>query len=322
MRLRLQHIGPIKDAAIDFGNLTVLVGPQATGKSIALQILKLIVDTGRVKDEMLRHGLDWSEKLPNFLDAYLGEGMRGIWSSGKSKVWWQRRSVDMSKIAAQKKAKEHDTMFFIPAQRVLVLRNGWPRPFSDYSPGDPFAVREFSEQLRQLVEKELRGERDLFPQPSRLKPVFSDLLTKEVFGSFHLRVDRVGPQKRLVLGENGASLPYMVWSAGQREFVPLLLGMYRLMTSSQTSRRDDLEWVVVEELEMGLHPRAISGVLLMVLDLLRRGYRICLSTHSPQVLEAIWAIRKLQDAKATAHDLLKVFLAPVRRICMRWEGRH
>jgi hypothetical protein len=38
--------------------------------------------------------------------------------------------------------------FFIPAQRVLTLsRDGWLRPFTDYKPGDPFCVRDFSEKL-------------------------------------------------------------------------------------------------------------------------------------------------------------------------------
>lgn len=309
MKLKLQHVGPMVEADLAFGDLTVLVGPQASGKSIALQLLKLMVDTGRVQDEMVRHGLDWSRKLPEFLDAYLGEGMRGIWKAG-SEVWWRSQRVDMDKVVGQLRKNKREAMFFIPAQRVLTLRNGWPRPFSDYSPGDPFAVREYSEQLRQLVEKELSGAGDLFPQTRRLKQEFRDLLASQIFGDFHLRVDKLGPQKRLVLGENGGALPYMVWSAGQREFVPLLLGMYWLMVATKTPRRGDIEWVVIEELEMGLHPRAIAVVLLMVLELLWRGYRVCLSTHSPQVLEVVWALRNLQGAEASTAELLAVFQAP------------
>ena len=171
----------------------------------------------------------------------------------------------------------------------------------------------------QLVEKELSGVGDLFPQPRRLKREFSDLLTSQVFGDFRLRVDKFGPQKRLVLGENGGALPYMVWSAGQREFVPLLLGMYWLMVATKTPRRNDIEWVVIEELEMGLHPRAITVVLLMVLELLWRGYRVCLSTHSPQVLEAVWALRDLQDGKASTSDVLAIFQCERRHPCTRWH---
>ena len=54
MKLEIQNLGPVKNAAIEFGDLTVLVGPQATGKSITLQLLKLLVDTGFVQAELRR----------------------------------------------------------------------------------------------------------------------------------------------------------------------------------------------------------------------------------------------------------------------------
>ena len=77
--LNIEHLGQIKEANLTFGDLTVLVGPQATGKSIALQLLKLMVDAGQVQAELGRYGLDWEGKLPEFLDVYFGEGMRSIW---------------------------------------------------------------------------------------------------------------------------------------------------------------------------------------------------------------------------------------------------
>jgi hypothetical protein len=310
MRLKLQHIGPIAEAELAFGDLTVLVGPQASGKSITLEMLKLIVDTGYVQEMMTKHGLDWSGKLPEFFDAYFGEGMRGIWNDPQSGVSWEGQRVDMPKLVRRRKANKTESLFFIPAQRVLALRDGWPRPFSDYSAGDPFAVREFSEKLRVLVEKEFGASENLFPQERRLMIAFRQMLEHCVFGKFRLQVDKVRAQKRLVLDAAGEALPFMVWSAGQREFVPLLLGLYWLIPPTKVSRRGDIEWVVLEELEMGLHPRAISVVLLMVLQLVARGYRVCVSTHSPQVLEAIWALRHLKENQAPADALLAAFDAP------------
>jgi hypothetical protein len=102
----------------------------------------------------------------------------------------------------------------------------------------------------------------------------------------------------------------MVWSAGQREFVPLLLSLYHLLTSAKAPRRKGVEWVVIEELEMGLHPRAISVVMLMIFELMQRGYRVCISTHSPQVLEAVWALKHLKESAADGRALLQVFDAP------------
>jgi hypothetical protein len=309
--LKIRNLGQINEANLSFGDLTVLVGPQATGKSIALQLLKLMVDAGQVQEEMGRYGLDWEKKLPEFLDVYLGEGMRSIWQEGRTSIEWDGKPVDLPQIAKRKRPNKEETLFFIPAQRVLALRDGWPRPFTDYAPGDPFAVREFSEKLRILVEQEFGSTIDLFPQERRLKRELRDLLQRHVFSDFHLKVDKFHSQKRLVLGpaKTKQSLPYMVWSAGQREFVPLLLGFYWLMPPSKVATRDQIRWVVLEELEMGLHPRAIAVVLLLVLELVARGYRVCLSTHSPQVLDAVWALKHLKANGADPRAILDVFEA-------------
>ncbi|MCL4207495.1 MAG: AAA family ATPase [Pirellulaceae bacterium] len=310
MHLKLANVGQIVEADLRFGDLTVFVGPQATGKSIALQFLKLMVDAGHVQDELSRYGLDWSGRVPEFFDIYFGEGMRSLWDDEQSAVTWNSKAIDVPKLVGRRQRNKDESLFFIPAQRVLTLRDGWPRPFTDYSPGDPFAVREYSERLRTLVEKEFGANENLFPQDRRLKKEFRDMLERSVFAKFRLQVDKSRVQKRLVLETSGGSLPYMVWSAGQREFVPLLLGLYWLMPPTKVSRRGDIEWVVLEELEMGLHPRAISVLLLMVLELVARGYRVCLSTHSPQILEAVWALRHLKANGASPSSLLALFGAP------------
>jgi hypothetical protein len=310
MHLKLVNVGPITEADVRFGDLTVFVGPQATGKSIALQFLKLIVDMGQIQEEMTRYGLDWSRQLPDFFDAYFGEGMRSLWREGESELWWQGEQVDLIKRIARMQSRKVESLFYIPAQRVLTLNDGWPRPFTDYKPGDPFVVRAFSETLRGLVEQEFAGSENLFPQERRLKKEFRKMLERHVFGQYRLRIDKVRSQKRLVLGAGEQPLPFMVWSAGQREFVPLLLGLYWLMPPTKVARRGEMDWVVLEELEMGLHPRAAGVLFLMVLELVKRGYRVCLSTHSPQLLEAVWALRNLQLNRGSPVALLEIFDAP------------
>jgi hypothetical protein len=63
-------------------------------------------------------------------------------------------------------------------------------------------------------------------------------------------------------------------------------------------KQPDIEWAIIEEPEMGLHPQALTAFLLLVLDLLWRGYRVVLSTHSAHVLTAIWMLRHLKKHKA------------------------
>ena len=309
--LKLEHIGQINSADISFGDLTVLVGPQATGKSVFLQFLKLVLDRGYVHDQLRKHGIDWKGGVEEFLDVYLGEGMRGVWNNGthQSAISLNGQPYDMIKSATVRRRSKKRKLFYIPAQRVLSLANGWPRPFQGFASEDPFMVRDFSETFRLLMEQEFSGVENLFPKTNRLKREYRDLLSEHVFGGFGLHVDRRGAQKRLVLKQDSSNntIPFMAWSAGQREFVPLLMGLYWLIPSAKITRRADLKWVVIEELEMGLHPCAISVVLLLVLELLSRGYKVCLSTHSPHVLDVVWAMRTIKGHGAAASKLLEVF---------------
>jgi len=260
---------------------------------------------------MKRHGLDWGAKRDGFLDLLLGEGMHSVWRDD-SQVRFHGKEVNLArKPRGWDEFSQKDipsSMFYIPAQRVLTWRDGWPRSFTDYSVGDPFAVRDFSERMRLLMEKEFVKGDVLFPQSNRLKSSYRELMAANLFGGFQLKVDRSRPQKRLVLHHpEGNDLPFMVWSAGQREFMPLLLGLYWLMPPGSMPKRDACQWVVIEELEMGLHPRAINLLLLMVLELLSRGYKVCLSTHSPQVLELVWALNLLRAEQADPKLLAKLF---------------
>jgi hypothetical protein len=238
--------------------------------------------------------------------------MSSIWrSNGRgSKLSWNQKPVDLVAITKRKRKWKPERLFFIPAQRVLTLRDGWPRPFTDYSAGDPFSVRDFSEKLRILMESEFSADGNLFPRERRLKNAYQILLQRDMFSKFALTVDKSSKQKRLVLGQRGKPLSYMVWSAGQREFVPLLLGFYWLMPSTKVARREALEWVVIEELEMGLNPQAISVALLLVLELLGRNYRVCLSTHSPQVLEFVWALNRIRQSGGSTRHVLDLFDLP------------
>ena len=315
LRLQLKHVGQMQEADVEFGDLTVLVGPQATGKSIFLQFFRLLLDTGYVIYRMKNYGLIWNRDIRSFLDIYLGEGMKDIWRGGEngSEIIFKDNEIDLGNLIQRGKKSKKESLFFIPAQRVLTLGRGWPRPFSDYEASDPFSVRDFSEKVRLLMESGWeRGKGgEIFPETRRLKNELQKILDQTIFCGFGLHVDIHSSQKRLVLKskETDSTLPFMVWSAGQREFVPLLMGLYWLLPPTKISRKEDVEWVIIEEPEAGLHPNAISAVLLLILELLSRDYRVCLSTHSPHVLDVVWALREIQDHRAPSSTILELFKA-------------
>jgi len=76
-------------------------------------------------------------------------------------------------------------------------------------------------------------------------------------------------------------------------------------------------WVVIEEPEMGLHPQAITATMLLVLDLIWRGYRVVLSTHSPHVLALLWLMKILKEKHARWQLVCQAFdvkAAPMRAV--------
>ena len=305
-RLTLTSLGQIREADIVFGDLTVFVGEQASGKSILLQLVKLISDAGGITQTLKKHGFDWQKEPQKFLSLYFGEGMEGIWNNDETIVTFDK--MDFTPRNALLKRKKDESLFLMPAHRVVTLKDGWPRAFTDYGTSDPYVVKEFSEQLRLLMEAGLgSGERAIFPQEGRMNKTIRDAIGKSIFGEAEVRLDRSGLRKRMVLDVAGTQLPFMVWSTGQREFAPLLLGLYRLMPSGGAQKKKNINWVVIEEPEMGLHPKAISALLLIFLELLRRGYKVIVSTHSSQILELVWAIQliaKSKNAPARLRQLL------------------
>jgi hypothetical protein len=306
-RLKLTNIGPIAEADVQFGDLTVLVGPQATGKSIFLQFLKLLLDANPILGYLDEHGLNWHKSTRDFLELYLGEGTGGIWQPRHSHILWQGVRVDLEAFIKSRKPYGREKSFLIPAQRVMAFsQDGWFRPFNNYNAGDPFSIRDFSEKLRRLMESDGGRHGAIYPQSRKLKAEIRELLSKTIFGGFQLELDKAGPQKRLVLRGHDMQIPYMVWSAGQREFVPLLLGLYWLLPATTPLKPRTTEWVMIEELEMGLHPKAIAALFFIVLELMWRGYRVCLSTHSPQVLDLVWALGKLREHDASPQKVLSL----------------
>lgn len=103
-RIRASGIGPVTTADIHFGDLTVLVGPQATGKGIFLQLLKLLLDKHTIHEELRRFGIEWNGRPKDFLELYFGEGLSTLWTRGSSKLQVdKRKKIDLATYAKRRK---------------------------------------------------------------------------------------------------------------------------------------------------------------------------------------------------------------------------
>lgn len=291
--LSIEEFAHIRDVRLTLGDLTVLVGPQGAGKSLALQWLKVSLDGRQVLDALRAAG-HATDKPDVVVDLIFGTGMAPAWRDD-SRVAFRDKEISPRTLGRVGNGTER--LFFVPAHRSMLISDGWAAPFQKLGSDTPAVARLFSQSLFDRFSGKDAG--TLFPIEKRLKKEIRDQIDAAVFHGGKVGVEEDAQHaRRLRLVHGGMHLPFMTWTAGQREFTPLLLALYHLLPSTKLRKREETEWVVLEEPEMGLHPQAITAVMLLVLDLLWRGYRVVLSTHSPHVLTMVWMMQRLKEHRA------------------------
>jgi len=304
-KLEVGKLAQIDRVEIEFGDLTVLVGPQAAGKSLVLQTWKLALDSGEIVQALRGAGLLLGNE-GELIDAYFGEGMRQAWTDA-TRVLVNGKPLKLRK-ASSFPPDQPGKVFLRAAHRALLMSEGWPAPFMRLKADTPTVARLFSQSLYERFTGNEAG--DLFPVERRLKASIRNLIDEAVFHGGRVQLQKAGLQTRLALRYGRTQLPFMTWTAGQREFTPLLLGLYQVLPQRAQSKDPNIDWVIVEEPEMGLHPGALSAVMALVLDLLWRGYRVVLSTHSPFILDVVFTLRSLQGSKKGVRLLREAFGLP------------
>lgn len=300
MELTIRNFGPIKDAQIDFGDLTFLIGPQASGKSLSLELLKLIIDRQHIISTLRNYNYILNKKdATNILEGYFGEGLSKLFKE-ETEIYWGNENFSPQELLntlIQQKASEKtkETVFYVPAQRILSIADGRPKNFMEFDWETPYVLRRFSETLRVFIQGGLGNPDTIFPMKNRLKEDVRNSINQTIFHDAKVVIDQAGNQRKMKLEIDNLRIPFMAWSAGQKEFMPLLLGIYCLSgPPTQVVNKKDYEWVIIEEPEMGLHPRAIQSVLLEIIELMKNGYKVIVSTHSTIFPEFVWAFNNLR----------------------------
>lgn len=310
MKFSVANVAQIKKAKVEFGDLTVLIGEQGTGKSIFLQLFKFKLDENYIKQTMQENGESWETRRQNFLAAYLSNPTKSLWNNN-SKIQLTEERNDS--VLQTETYSNREQVIYIPAQRAIVIPDGWPLSYRNYALKTPFVVRNFSERIRLYLEN--KPKENIFPITGKLKQGIKEIINNAVFHGATIYQPTEQGKKELKLaidGDVNNPLSYLAWSAGQREFVPLLIGCYELLPGGNKTKEKGINWVIVEEPEMGLHPKAIFSAMLLVLDLMSRGYKVIVSTHSTSVVDIVWAIKDIQaatqlDCRKKVDLLLKLF---------------
>ncbi len=298
-KISIRNLGPITEADITFGDLTILVGPQASGKSVFLQIVALLTDNNWIRNQLKTRGYVWND-MQSFLEIFLGEGMSQIFTSATRINYDNSLFSETNLIYSDKDLHDKRESIYIPAQRIIVLQNGWPKPFIDYG-NDPFVVKSFSETIRLMMET--------INSPMFDNYDLNDAMYRSIFYEGKVEIDVANSRKRFVLNIGKNKMPFNTWSAGQKEFMPLLLGL-NLLLSKGYFAKTSIKTVIIEEPEMGLHPAAIKQVIVTLLELIQHGYKVIISSHSPVFLEFAWAFQFLKQGKANDEVLYELFDTP------------
>lgn len=309
-KFTIENFGLIKNVSINFGDLTLLVGPQASGKSIALETLKLAIDRDHIINTLDRYNYIIGHNTDKILNVYFGEGMSGIW---KDNTHIEYDDISFLKKNLPKKADETDeTLFYIPAQRIFSISDGRPKNFMEFDSSSPYILRSFSETLRLFMQNGMGQADVLFPIKNRLKGFLRRSFDDSIFHNAKIITEERAGQKKMILNVDDLSIPFMSWSAGQKEFMPLLLAFYCLSgPPSKVIKKEKYRYVVIEEPEMGLHPKAIISVILQILELIQTGgYKVIVSSHSPVFLEFAWSFNLLRSNPQQYEALYELFDIP------------
>ena len=300
----IKHFGPIENVSIELGDLTILVGPQASGKSLTLETMKLVVDRDFIINTLDRYNYIIGHNADKILDVFYGEGMSSIWKNDTKIICDEEV---FSKRNLPKNANNQDEkLFYIPAQRILSISDGRAKNFMEFDSSSPYVLRAFSETLRLFMQHGLGKTDILFPMKTRLKGFLRHSFNETIFHNAKVAMEERYGQKKMVLKVDDMNIPFMSWSAGQKEFMPLLLAFYCLSgPPSKVVKKEKYKLVVIEEPEMGLHPKAIINIILQILELIQSGgYKIIVSTHSPVFLEFAWAFNLLKQNIVKQYEAL------------------
>ncbi|MEE3448775.1 MAG: AAA family ATPase, partial [Bacteroidales bacterium] len=161
------------------------------------------------------------------------------------------------------------------AQRSSAISEGRILLSKDFI-NSPYVLVKFSGYLQQFVRTQKFG---------ILREAIKDY---DFLKNAEINMRRTAGSPRLAMTVDNQTVPYMSWSTGQREFTPLLMAL------DYFESIDNKEYIVIEEPELGLHPRAIIEFMFTVLKLMKKGVKVVISTHSSTPLDFVWAMNRLK----------------------------
>lgn len=310
-RLTIRQFGPIQEAIVELRDLTIFVGPQASGKSLAAQSLYFLKGIEELLPPSTSSTSELLETILLALELWFGcapsQFVRGdtslAWSpSGNQQddtqeIVWRANAAYISPALEQrvqqwwKSGLAPKSQIYIPSGRTL------------YSFVPPYAAPQLQLLFsRGRVRQQLPGYISAFysalgstieslwkVQQKRDQGLISMFDNLDELQSLRLRMEsitrgqvRYGPSS-VALKIADKLFESTIMSAGQMEIWPFL-AIAESIVSEISARPSQMYF---EEPEAHLHPGAQRTVAEIIAQLVKNGVRLVITTHSPYLLYAI-----------------------------------
>lgn len=319
-RLSIRNFGPIRQADLEIRDLTILVGPQATGKSMAAQLIYL----SRGLEELLPLSMGASARkapgsynpkfdtpaarniiscaewwLGNHASVYARPGSIVSWMPSISAadmsydIRWEDEKVSLNYYLEswmdepgrpRYDEKPDNIPVYIPAGRALYsyLPLGLVLPLLTGNQNRP-EWPGYIFRFYQILESTIKSMWEFQEQPNETFPdgELSLFIQQRIQKVLKGEV-RYGPNA-ILLKTGGQTLRPDTIAAGQMEAWPFFAILQNAILKGETEKLR----IYFDEPEAHLHPGAQRIVMEIVAALVRSGAQVILTTHSPYILYAL-----------------------------------
>ena len=267
-KLSIRNFGPIEKADIDLKRITVLIGPQGSGKSTIAKIIGAYGDyTKLLKKDWLADVFIEKLKEDYGLNSYFGRGTKISLKNANGEF-------DIDNSAAVTMVNEEDVPYgykipesiYIPAERVLI----------------PLITENSFLFIREKISmpKYITDFGILFQNARKnIKEHTIDFLDGVTY-SYDDNIDKVKLK-------NGKVITLSESSNGIQTTLPLLIAVRYLSERAGAKKGKNISFSI-EEPELSLFPSTQNELLKFILQLiLPLDYHLVITTHSPYTLTAL-----------------------------------
>ena len=263
-RLKIEKFGPVKQLDIEIKPLTLFIGTQGSGKSTVSKIITIFrnqewekqIEEGN-KDALMKAFFDFN------IDEYFQTDSYILYTNDHVEISYQNGEFSIKHISEENKPiSENSSMLYIPAERNL--------------------VGNLSSALASIILAKVPLSETIIEYMSLFEKAKKEFPKYEI-PFLGVSYEKKDGKERIVVSEEGKSLPLNACSSGLQSVLPMIMVMdYAL-------RNESFDSFVVEEPEQNLFPENQQELLNFISSKLNTEYfkQCIITTHSPYMLSCL-----------------------------------